>query len=172
MSKIQIYQGDITKLKIEAIVNAANKTLLGGGGVDGSIHRAAGPKLLEECRKLKGCNVGEAKITKGYNLPASYVIHTVGPIYGTDNIKTQEAQLYCCYICSLSLAKENNIHTIAFPSISTGYYGFPHEKACEIALNGVLTWLKFNKDYNMEVTFCCYDPETFRLYNKKLQSIM
>ena len=172
MNNIEVIQGDITKLKVECVVNAANKTLLGGGGVDGSIHRAAGPELLKECRALNGCKTGEAKITKGYNLPASYIIHTVGPVYGLKNFDKKILELKSCYQKSLYLAKKNSIHSIAFPSISTGYYGFPHELACDLAWFSVQQWLSFNQDYDIKIIFCCYDPETFRLYNKKLQSIM
>lgn len=172
MNSLKIIQGDITKLKIECIVNAANKSLLGGGGVDGAIHRAAGPKLFDECLKLGGCETGKAKITGGYNLPCKYVIHTVGPVYGLGEEKIQNANLLMCYYNSLLLAKENDIHSIAFPSISTGIYGFPHDKACKIALNAVKAWFANNPDYNIEIVFCCYDSETFSLYNKKLQSII
>lgn len=147
--------GDITKLNVDAIVNAANKSLLGGGGVDGAIHRAAGPKLLEECRGLHGCKTGEAKITGGYNLPSKYVIHTVGPIYSGRN--SDAVSLSDCYRNSLSLACENDIHSIAFPCISTGVYGYPLEDASEIAVQTVKDWVKENKDYPIDVIFCCFD---------------
>src|SRR5438105_451757 len=131
--RIEIAQGDITKLKVDAIVNAANETLLGGGGVDGAIHRAAGPELLDECRGLDGCATGEAKITKGYKLPAKYVIHTVGPVWHGGKHKEDDL-LASCYRSSLALAAQHSIRTIAFPAISTGAYRFPIERAARIAL--------------------------------------
>lgn len=153
--RISFVEGDITKIEIEAIVNAANKSLLGGGGVDGAIHRAAGPKLLEECRTLHGCRTGEAKITSGYNLPADYVIHTVGPIYYEDPYDAP-GLLASCYRNSLNLAKENNIHSIAFPGISTGVYGYPMDKAATVAITEVREWLSQNADYEMRVVFVSY----------------
>ncbi len=155
--------GDITRLEVEAIVNAANKSLLGGGGVDGAIHRAAGPGLLEECRKLHGCETGEAKITGGYRLKAKYVIHTVGPIYRSSD-PTCEGLLRACYYNSLELAKEHDIHTIAFPAISTGVYGYPRQQAASVALRTVSEWLAENPDYGMVVIMSCFDQETRQCY--------
>ncbi|MGA8857987.1 MAG: O-acetyl-ADP-ribose deacetylase, partial [Candidatus Bathyarchaeia archaeon] len=136
MGKIELMLGDITKQSVDAIVNAANTTLLGGGGVDGAIHRAAGPELLEECRRIGGCPTGEARITKAYRLPAKHVIHTVGPVWSGG--KTNEEELLRnCYMNSMKLADENGVKTIAFPSIGTGAYGFPIERAAPIALRVV-----------------------------------
>lgn len=136
MTEIQVLKGDITKLKVDAIVNAANTSLLGGGGVDGAIHRAAGKELVEECRTLNGCKTGQSKITKGYNLPAKYVIHTVGPVWHGGKYNERE-KLKSCYETTLTLAKENEIKTIAFPAISCGVYHFPLEEACNIATDAV-----------------------------------
>ena len=138
---------------------------LGGGGVDGAIHRAAGPELLAECRTLHGCRTGEAKITKGYRLKAKYIIHTVGPIYsGTAEDATQLAD---CYRNSLNLAKEYDVHSIAFPAISTGVYGYPLEDATEIAVKTVAQWLEDHADYAMQVIFCCFDARTERVYQAR-----
>ena len=163
-SHIYLERGDITEIECACIVNAANETLLGGGGVDGAIHKAAGPKLLETCKTLDGCRVGEAKITRGYELKAPYVIHTVGPRYeGTEeNVRL----LSSCYWSALMLAKNNNLHTIAFPAISTGAYGYPPEEAAIIAMNTVCHWLEENKDYGMIVIFSCFDDDTYEIYQK------
>ena len=159
--------GDITKQKTDAIVNAANKSLLGGGGVDGAIHRAAGNKLYEECKTLGGCETGEAKITKGYNLNANYVIHTVGPVWNGGKYGEEE-KLAECYRNSLKLAVKNKIKSIAFPSISTGAYRFPVEKAIKIAVKEVKGFL--NKDKTIEkVVFVCFDDFTYALYLEELR---
>ncbi len=166
-SQIQVVQGDITKLDCDCIVNAANRSLLGGGGVDGAIHRAAGPELLAECRTLHGCRTGEAKITKGYRLKAKYIIHTVGPIYS--GVAEDAAQLADCYRNSLALAKEHDVHSIAFPAISTGVYGYPLEDATEIAAKTVAQWLEDHADYAMQVIFCCFDARTERVYQANVE---
>ena len=166
-NQIQVVQGDITKLDCDCIVNAANRSLLGGGGVDGAIHRAAGPELLAECRTLHGCRTGEAKITKGYRLRAKYIIHTVGPIYS--GTAENAAQLADCYRNSLNLAKEHDVHSIAFPAISTGVYGYPLEDATEIAVKTVAQWLEAHADYAMRVIFCCFDARTERVYQTKMK---
>ena len=163
-SQIEIVQGDITKLEVDAIVNAANSSLLGGGGVDGAIHRAAGPELLAECRTLGGCKTGEAKVTSGYNLPARYVIHTVGPVWrgGTDG---EPELLAFCYRRSLELANRLKLKSIAFPAISTGIYGFPKQQAATIAVKEVRSNLG-NLD---RVLFVCFDSETAEIYRKLLK---
>ncbi len=164
MWPIEIIQGDITKLKVDAIVNAANPSLLGGGGVDGAIHRAAGPGLLTECRILNGCKTGDAKITKGYNLPARHVIHTIGPIWHGGNSGEPEL-LASCYIKSLELAEENHLKTIAFPNISTGVYGYPKQNAAIIALNTVSSF--FEEPHQVErIIFCCFDAENKDIYHR------
>ena len=166
-NQIQVVQGDITKLDCDGIVNAANRSLLGGGGVDGAIHRAAGPELLAECRTLHGCRTGEAKITKGYRLKAKYIIHTVGPIYS--GTAEDAAQLADCYRNSLDLAKEHDVHSIAFPAISTGVYGYPLEDATAIAVKTVAQWLEDHADYAMQVIVCCFDARTAQAYQTKME---
>lgn len=159
---------DITLSDCDCIVNAANETLLGGSGVDGAIHRAAGPELREECSKIGGCRAGEAKLTNGYRLKAKYIIHTVGPKYPTENCQENLAK---CYTESLELAKEHGIHSIEFPSISTGKFSYPKKEACKIAVKTVHNWLKENKGYNMKVVFCCVDPTIYDLIYKELTDI-
>ena len=165
-NRISIIVGDITKQNVGAIVNAANQTLLGGGGVDGAIHRAAGSGLLEECKSLGGCATGEVKITKGYNLPAKYVIHTVGPVWSGGS-QNEEVKLANCYLNSFKFIEEYNIKTIAFPSISTGAYRFPIEKASKIALNEIRSFLTKN-DTIEKVLVVCFDENTYNKYMKNL----
>jgi O-acetyl-ADP-ribose deacetylase len=165
-SRILVMEGDITRLEVDAVVNAANSSLLGGGGVDGAIHRAAGPALLAECRSLGGCPAGEARITSGYRLPARHVIHTVGPVWrgGTAG----EADLLrSCYRESLRLAAEAGLATVAFPCISTGVYGYPPAAACEIALDAVSSCLA-TSELPRTVTFCCFGPADAELYRARL----
>ena len=169
-TKLRAIQADITTLKVDAIVNAANASLLGGSGVDGAIHRAAGPELLSECRLLEGCLTGEAKLTKGYQLPASYVIHTVGPVWRGGSSGEPE-QIASCYRSSLELAVENGIKTIAFPSISTGVYGFPISSAAQIATSTTRTFSEENPDHIVEITFCCFSDEDLRVYRQVLGGI-
>lgn len=167
--KIKAILGDITKQNdVDAIVNAANESLLGGGGVDGAIHRAAGPKLLEECRTLHGCKTGEAKLTGAYNLPCEYVIHTVGPIWRGG--KSSEPQLLKnCYINSLKLAEENGIRRIAFPSISTGVYSYPLEAAADIAVSAVFDFVKEKPDAFDLIEWVCFDNRTLSVYDAQIQ---
>lgn len=163
--KIEILQADITQLKVDAIVNAANNAMCGGGGVDGAIHRAAGTELLAECRTLKGCETGHAKITSGYNLPADYVIHTVGPVWdgGGNN---EESLLASCYRESLLLANKHQLKSIAFPAISCGAYRFPIAKACDIAINEILN---VKDGMSIEyVIFACFDTKMERAFNNSL----
>ena len=163
-SSITIEISDITLSTSDCIVNAANRTLLGGGGVDGAIHRAAGPNLLAECKELNGCNTGEAKITKGYNLKARYVIHTVGPIYLHSENPAQD--LRNCYLNSLNLAKNNDIHSIDFPAISCGAYGYPINDAALVAYNTISNWLSENIDYEMHITIACFNTDIYESYLK------
>ena len=162
MGQIEIKIGDITKEKIDAIVNAANSSLLGGGGVDGAIHRAAGPQLLDECRKLGGCKTGQAKITQGYNLAARYIIHTVGPVWGGGK-NNEEKLLADCYTNSLNLAVEHGLKTVAFPAISTGAYRFPLESATRIALSTVKAYLADHPEIE-KVIFVCFSKEAYDIY--------
>ncbi len=168
LAKIEIRQGDITRLDVDAIVNAANTKLLGGGGVDGAIHRVAGPQLLEACRTIGGCPTGEARITGGYNLPARHVIHTVGPVYGG---KPQDSQLLTnCYLNSLKLTVENNLPTIAFPAISCGVYGYPIEDACKIAVDTGCAFLKRNPSLQ-KIIFILFSEKDTAVYKSYLKSI-
>lgn len=166
---IKIICADITTLKVDVIVNAANTSLLGGGGVDGAIHRAAGPLLLEECRALKGCETGKAKITQGYNLPAEYVIHTVGPVY-QDGKRGEPELLAACYRNSLILAEEFHCKTIAFPCISAGVYGYPMEEAARIALTTVRSYLT-DTESQLTVYHVCFDKQTEQLYRAVLSEL-
>lgn len=165
-SKINIVQGSVVDMHVDAIVNAANSSLLGGGGVDGAIHRAAGPGLLEECRKLNGCRCGEAKITGAYNITnAKHIIHTVGPIYSGSK---QDAELLAsCYRNSLDLALESGCSSIAFPGISTGVYGYPIAEAAQVSLDAVLGWFDEHSDVTMEVYFCCFRDTELDAYVKR-----
>ncbi|KAF9565199.1 A1pp-domain-containing protein [Agrocybe pediades] len=167
LDRVSLFQGDITKLDVDAIVNAANRSLLGGGGVDGAIHAAAGPKLLDECRGLNGCLTGESKITKGYRLPARHVIHTVGPVYSRHNVEECAQQLASCYRTSLELAVENAVRHIAFPSISTGIYSYPIEDATRIALNTARTYLESESGGKLErVIFVVWSNKDKGVYEK------
>ncbi|HEY9007091.1 O-acetyl-ADP-ribose deacetylase [Ohtaekwangia sp.] len=171
MSRIELIQGDITRLDVDAIVNAANNSLLGGGGVDGAIHRAGGPQILEECRAIRnrqgGCKTGEAVITSGGKLKARYVIHTVGPVWNGGH-RNEERLLAHAYQSSLQLAVANNIGTLAFPNISTGIYGFPKKRAAEIAVATVEKFLDQHESIQ-KVIFCCFDEENVALYNQLLK---
>lgn len=170
MEHIHIQKGDITRMEVDAIVNAANPSLLGGGGVDGAIHRAAGPQLLEECRILGGAKPGEAKITKGYRLKAKYVIHTPGPVYRGGN-HSEAAILKNSYYNSMMLAKDNACTSIAFPAISTGVYGYPKDEACRIALSTIIECME-KENFLMDVYFVLFDDENYVLYKKYLQELL
>ncbi|GAB4013772.1 O-acetyl-ADP-ribose deacetylase [Spirosoma migulaei] len=168
MATIQVILGDITKQAVDAIVNAANTSLRGGGGVDGAIHRAAGPELVAECRRLNGCKTGDAKITKGYRLPAKHVIHAVGPVWrgGRQN----EAELLAsCYRRSLEIAAENKLISLAFPNISTGIYGYPKDKAAEVAISTVLQ-IREELTSVETIMFVCFEADNFALYDQKLHA--
>ncbi|NLX61929.1 MAG: O-acetyl-ADP-ribose deacetylase [Tissierellia bacterium] len=166
--KLYLVQGDITTMAVDAIVNAANNTLLGGGGVDGAIHRAGGPTILEQCKKIGGCPTGEARITTAGNMPSKYVIHAVGPVYKGGN-KNEDKLLYSAYYNSLKLAKEYNLKTIAFPAISTGAYGYPKDEACHIAIKAVMDFI--DKEGGIEeVYFVLFGQDNYTLYEEKLNS--
>lgn len=166
MTRLRAVQADITSLAVDVIVNAANSTLLGGGGVDGAIHRAAGPGLLEECRKLGGCNVGQAKLTPGFRLPARFVIHTVGPVWRGGEHREPEL-LASCYRTSLAVAAKHGLRTIAFPCISTGVYGFPVELAARNAVRSVSEIVRKSPDFK-EVLFCCFSKADLETYESLL----
>jgi len=169
LNKIDIRQGDITRLKVDAIVNAANKSLLGGGGVDGAIHRAAGPQLLAECRTVGGCPTGEARITRGYDLPARYVIHTVGPVYS--GLPRDETLLSNCYVNSLTLADDNHLASIAFPAISCGVYGYPIAEACQTAIDTTLNFLQAHQSIS-EVIFILFSGNDKIVYEEYVASVV
>jgi len=164
--RVRVTRGDITGLRVDAIVNAANETLLGGGGVDGAIHRAAGPGLLEECRKLHGCATGKAVITSAYRLPARFIIHTVGPVW-RGGTRDEDALLASCYLNTLELAKTHEVRTLVFPAIGTGAYGFPRRRAAGIAVRAVQEFLEKDKTLE-EVIFVCHDDENCAIYRELL----
>jgi O-acetyl-ADP-ribose deacetylase (regulator of RNase III) len=166
-TRIQVIEADITALEVDAIVNAANSSLLGGGGVDGAIHRAAGPELLAECRTLGGCKTGQVKMTRGYRLAARHVIHAVGPVY--DGGGYGEAKLLAsCYVNALRVAGEAGLKSVAFPCISTGVYGYPKDEACEVAVSAVIRWLA-KHELPERVIFCCFGEEDAELYRERIE---
>lgn len=169
LNRISIVEGDITQQRVDAIANAANESLLGGGGVDGAIHRAAGPGLLEECRQLNGCLTGQAKITRGYNLPAQWVIHTVGPIW-RDGKHREDELLAQCYRNCLLLADQHGIKTIAFPSISTGVYGFPVERASRVAIATIHDFLEHNQTIQ-QVIIVCFNSQVYDCYSAAVREV-
>lgn len=169
-SRMEVIEGNIVHLKVDAIVNAANSTLMGGGGVDGAIHAAAGMELLEECRGMGGCPIGEARLTQGYALPARWIIHAVGPVWRGGN-QNEDALLASCYRNALAIAREKRMLNIAFPAISTGIYGFPLARAVPIAVNAVAGELAANV-LPLKVIFCCFDAEPARLYRAALARLM
>ncbi|MBI9076248.1 MAG: O-acetyl-ADP-ribose deacetylase [Desulfatibacillum sp.] len=168
LGRIRVLTGDITKLDVDAIVNAANSSLLGGGGVDGAIHRAAGPQLLEECKTLRGCPTGEAKITKGYQLPAKHVIHTVGPVYS--RVDNAPELLGACYRNSLTLARDHQVESVAFPAISCGVYGYPLQEACKVAVDTVCCFL-LESSLPKEVVFVLFGENDLKVYEEYLASL-
>ncbi len=168
--RIELVQADITTLAVDAVVNAANRSLLGGGGVDGAIHRAAGPELLAECRTLGGCPTGEARITRGYRLPARHVIHTVGPVWYGGRAGEEEA-LAACYRSSLQLAAEKQLRSVAFPSVSTGVYGYPVGRAAVVAIDEVARFLEGHADAPDAVRFVLFDDDTYEAYRAALEAL-
>ncbi len=166
-TEVRAIQADITTLSVDAIVNAANSSLLGGGGVDGAIHRAAGPQLLDECRQLDGCPTGEARLTRGYKLHAAHVIHTVGPVWKGGSAGEPEL-LASCYRNSLELAADNGIRTIAFPGISTGVYGYPVQSAAQVAVSTARQFIEASPGQLDEITFCCFSADDLRVYQQLL----